>query len=120
MGTVKFINFLKHQKMKIFAFIFAIAMGRGFGPRFPQFPQDNRFFLEAAAQEGGKYHGQGITSVENLFCARMIDIEHEGSPGEQHTKTCNMKWTSNGWGQVYDCTTRMKITACKMCRRAPV
>ena len=36
--------------MKIFAFIFAIAMGRGFGPRFPQFPQDNRFFLEAAAQ----------------------------------------------------------------------
>ena len=51
--------------MKLLAFIFGTALSFP-GPQFPRFPQDNQFFLEAAAK--------ALTEVNfiNILC-RLVD-----------------------------------------------
>merc|ERR1711962_1311201 len=96
-------------------------------PVFPNEMEPNsRFWLEAAAgalnaaNAQGNLKGYGVTGVTSIRCNRMHTVENAGTPGEVHKKHCNMLWNSLSWGQAHNCITSLDVSACLMCRRAPV
>merc|ERR1712228_198461 len=128
MGIIQSLVKVKKIKMKLIGFFAACAsaMSMAGHPTFPDSTDlENIFWRQSAAmalntaQAAGNLNGYGITSIDGIACNRMHTVRNAGGPGEEHVQHCVMTWTSNSWGHVNQCKTKMDITACLMCRRMP-